>query len=197
MQLQSVQLYVKIGCMERETFTSTKLQLRVYTDAQCSQPYDDGQTARQHATKGYKIGDGFLESKVSFRPPFYSCLSCAPDAISDTFNKKSGYWYDDDYISRSYNKNSNKNKNNNNNNNNNNDDYGGSSSYSNKNYDDQYMAANDDVKYDDAYRSRSLATVVSLDDIQVRGCRSLLYDSLDVALPCLLVSLPPSKSTGF
>jgi hypothetical protein len=169
MQIQGVQLYAKIGCMERETFTSTKLQVRVYTDSQCSQPYDDGQTSRQHATKGYKIGDGFLDTKVTFRPPFYSCLSCTPD-ISGTFNKKTGYWYDDDYISKSYSSN---NKNNNNNNQNNNNDDGSSSS----SYDDKYMAANDDVKYDDANNrqllqlpvsSSSVHQLFSQDDVQVR-----------------------------
>jgi hypothetical protein len=165
MQIENVQLYAKIGCMERETFTSTKLQLRVYMDSQCSQPYDDGQTARQHATRGYKIGDGYLETKVSFRPPFYSCLSCTPE-ISGTFNKKSGYWYDDDYISKSFNGNNNKNNQNNNANNNNNADDG-----ANKAYDDKYMAANDDVKYDDAARyrrrGRQLSSPFSQDDMQV------------------------------
>ena len=29
-------LYAKIGCQHRGTYTSTKLQLIVYTDAQCS-----------------------------------------------------------------------------------------------------------------------------------------------------------------
>lgn len=169
MQIQGVQLYAKIGCMERETFTSTKLQVRVYTDSQCSQPYDDGQTSRQHATKGYKIGDGYLDTKVSFRPPFYNCLSCTPD-ISGTFNKKTGYWYDDDYISKSY---SNKN-NNNNNQNNNNDDAAAAV------YDDKYKAANDDVKYDDANNRQLLelpspsasSHLFSQDDVQVSQVKS-------------------------
>lgn len=93
-------LYAKIGCMERETFTSTKLQIRVYTDAQCSQPYNDGQSARKHASKGYQVGDSLISSKVSFGLPFYSCLTCAPTQISDNFNKMNGNWYDDDFISQ-------------------------------------------------------------------------------------------------
>jgi hypothetical protein len=119
--------------MERETFTSTKLQLRVYTDSQCSQAYDDGQSTRTHATKGYKVGNRVIPSKVSFRPPFYSCLTCAPQQVSNTFNKKFGNWYDDDYINGG---NRNKQNQNNNNNNNNGDDANG---------DDQYRAANDDI----------------------------------------------------
>lgn len=101
----SIPLYAKIGCMERETFTSTKLQIHVYTDAQCAVPYDDGQTARYHANRGYLLknaqNEEFLFStKVGFRPPFYSCQSCNIPEISETFNKQSGTWYDDDYISQ-------------------------------------------------------------------------------------------------
>jgi hypothetical protein len=132
-------LYAKIGCMNRETYTSTKLQLHVYKDAQCSQRYDDGRTAREHATRGYLIGYNTLSTKVSFRPPFYSCMTCAPEEVSANFNKKSVNWYDDDYIN-----NSGKKQNNNNNAQNKNDDNGG-----NKDdlYDDQYRSANDDVSY--------------------------------------------------
>lgn len=93
-------LYAKVGCMERETFTSTKLQLHVYTDQQCSQPFDDGQSARKHATKGYDLGGVWLSSKISFRPDFYSCLTCVPEQISQTFSKVNSNWYDDDYISK-------------------------------------------------------------------------------------------------
>jgi hypothetical protein len=92
-------LYAKIGCMERETFTSTRLQLRVYKDQQCSVPYDDGESTKAHATKGYQINGSTFSTRVSFRPPFYTCEACSPEAISDTFNKKYGTWYDDDYIS--------------------------------------------------------------------------------------------------
>ena len=113
--------------MERETFTSTKLQLRVYTDAQCSQPYDDGRSVRKHATRGYIVGDDYeISSEVSFKVPFYSCITCAPEQMSGSFNKKNGNWYDDDYISI-YGKQQNKN---------NNGDGSG---------DDKYMAVNDDV----------------------------------------------------
>jgi hypothetical protein len=129
-------LYAKIGCMERETFTSTKLQLRLYTDSQCSQPFDDGQSARKHATTGYKVGSHTVPSKVSFRPPFYSCLTCAPQQVSNTFNKKYGNWYDDDYINGGNRNKQQQQQNQNNNNNNNGDDASG---------DDKYLAANDDI----------------------------------------------------
>jgi hypothetical protein len=92
-------LYGKIGCMERETFTSTKLQLRLYTDAQCSRPYEDGESSQRHARKGYQVGDTLISAQVSFKVPFYSCASCAPEQVSGTFNKRNGNWYDDDYIS--------------------------------------------------------------------------------------------------
>jgi len=94
---QETQLYAKIGCMDRETFTSTKLQLHVYEDAQCSIPYYDGATSKRHSSRGYEINGSYFSSRVSFRPPFYTCQSCAPEQISDTFNKR--IWYDDDYIS--------------------------------------------------------------------------------------------------
>lgn len=106
----SMSLYAKIGCMERETFTSTKLQLHVYTDQQCSQKYEDGQSPRKHATRGYELGNHRVASKVSFKPEFYSCLTCEPEQISKTFNKLNSNWYDDDYIS-SYGKQQSKNSN--------------------------------------------------------------------------------------
>ena len=40
-----------------------------------------------------------FSSKVSFKPDFYSCLTCTPESISYSFNKLNGNWYDDDYIS--------------------------------------------------------------------------------------------------
>lgn len=92
--------------MERETFTSTKLQLHVYTDQQCSQPYNDGQSARKHTTRGYDFGGYLIPSKVSFKPEFYSCLTCSLDQISQSFNKINSNWFDDDYISVSSNQNS-------------------------------------------------------------------------------------------
>jgi len=163
-------LYAKIGCMERETFTSTKLQLHVYTDAQCSQPYDDGQTSRQHATRGYKISEGVLDTRVSFRPPFYSCLTCSPEEVSDTFNKKSSNWYDDDYISQYGSKNQGQ---------------GGDEQeqqeeddavkaddyYRDDMFDDQYMAANDDVNNlndDGGRRLYSRNLLASPEDLKVR-----------------------------
>ena len=92
-------LYAKIGCMERETFTSTKLQLHLYTDAACSVHYDDGQSKKSHVKNGYDINGLYFGTKVSFRPPFYTCQTCQPDGVSDSFRKSSSYWYDDDYIS--------------------------------------------------------------------------------------------------
>ena len=91
-------LYGKIGCQERETYTSTKLKLHVYTDAQCSVPYEDGESSDRAYRQGYKINDEFFSSKVSFRPPFYSCLTCKPDEISESFSKQGTYWYDDDNV---------------------------------------------------------------------------------------------------
>jgi len=93
-------LYAKIGCQHRDTYTSTKLQLIVYTDAQCSNEYspeDETETARKN--DGYDIDGYFLSNKVSFRPPFYSCQSCNPEEISQSFTKQYSAWYDDDYIS--------------------------------------------------------------------------------------------------
>ena len=141
-------LYAKIGCMDRETYTSTKLQLHVYKDAQCSQRYDDGRTAKEHASRGYLIGDNVLSTKVSFRPPFYSCMTCAPDDISGTFNKKAGNWYDDDFINYSNKKQ---------NNNEAQDNAEGDDAAADDLYDDQYRSANDDVSYDDGARRRMLS----------------------------------------
>ena len=135
-------LYGKIGCMERETFTSTKLQLHLYTDAQCSMPFDDGETAKRHARKGYELGETTILTQVSFKVPFYSCSSCAPDQVSGTFNKRNGNWYDDDYISTYGMKQG---------------DYG---NYDDQNKaDDAYMSSNDDVgNYaDDKYNRRILS----------------------------------------
>lgn len=93
-------LYAKVGCMDKETFTSTKLQLHLYTDQQCSQKYDDGQTSRQHATKGYLVSGNRVATRISFNPEFLSCQTCSPDEFSETFNKLNSNWYDDDYISQ-------------------------------------------------------------------------------------------------
>jgi hypothetical protein len=132
-----VPLYAKIGCVDRETFTSTKLQLHVYTDNQCSQPYDDGQTSRRHATKGYDINGYIFPTRVSFRPPFYTCDSCSPEEISDTFNKANGNWYDDYYISQNGKKN------------------GNGNGKGQDDDDDAYQKANDDVpRDDDAYYNK-------------------------------------------
>jgi hypothetical protein len=93
-----VKLYAKIGCQHRDTYTSTKLQLIVYKDAQCSVPFQN--TDEDARKDGYLVNRYFLSNKVSFRPNFYSCQSCLPDEISDTFSKRYSHWYDDDYISR-------------------------------------------------------------------------------------------------
>jgi hypothetical protein len=89
-------LYAKIGCQHRDTYTSTKLQLILYTDAQCSQEYEDDEMTKD----GYYVGDYFMSNKVSFRPPFYSCQTCHPDQVSATFSKANTAWYDDYYISK-------------------------------------------------------------------------------------------------
>jgi hypothetical protein len=64
----------------------------VYTDKQCSEEYDDGDSNK----KGYNINGYYFNSKVSFRPPFYTCNTCKPKSISSSFTKKGTYWYDDD-----------------------------------------------------------------------------------------------------
>jgi hypothetical protein len=135
-----VPLYAKIGCMERETYTSTKLALHVYTDSQCSKLYDDGHTARRHATKGFTVNGYTFPTRVSFKPPFYTCDNCTPETISETFNKKSGTWYDDDYINQYGTKKSNSN--------NDGIDQDGDEqdAYSTDDKsDDAYLAANDDI----------------------------------------------------
>ena len=91
-------LYAKIGCLERDTYTSTKLRLHLYTDNQCSAAYDDGQTTSEHVKKGYLVDGDYFSTKVSFRPPFYKCKQCHVSSISDTFTKQGTYWYDDDAV---------------------------------------------------------------------------------------------------
>lgn len=91
-------LYAKIGCLERDTYTSTKLRLHLYTDDQCSVAYDDGQTTSEHVKKGYLVDGDYFNTKVSFRPPFYKCTHCEVSSISDTFSKQGTYWYDDDAV---------------------------------------------------------------------------------------------------
>ena len=81
--------------MNRESYTSTKLANHVYVDKQCSMPYEEN--GGLEAKNGYIIDGQVFYNRVSFRPPFYSCLGCQPEEISGTF-KKSRYWYDDDYI---------------------------------------------------------------------------------------------------
>ncbi|VEU36554.1 unnamed protein product [Pseudo-nitzschia multistriata] len=122
-------LYAKVGCLAKETFSSNTFQLHLYTDDKCTEPYDDGQTDQQHANKGYLIDldtyydakdgddaaqdDGIrytdypqdkrtllFSTKVSFRPSFYTCQSCKPPQISQTFNKFAGNYYDDMFISQ-------------------------------------------------------------------------------------------------
>ncbi|GFH47326.1 hypothetical protein CTEN210_03801 [Chaetoceros tenuissimus] len=94
-------LYAKIGCLEKDSYTSTKLQLHVYTDKQCSVPYDDGQDSSKYR-KGYNINGYYFSSKVSFRPPFYSCMNCKPETIADSFSKRKTFWYDDDAAANGY-----------------------------------------------------------------------------------------------
>ena len=146
---EGLYLYGKIGCMERATFTSTKLQLQLYTDPQCSQMYDDGRSAREHAMKGYLVvGEEQQEeisTSVSFQVPFYECSACTlENGVSDTFSKLDKNWYDDLYVNTyGYSQyqdddQADDDDNNNNNDNNNNDrDW--------NQWDDQYM--NDDWNY--------------------------------------------------
>jgi hypothetical protein len=178
-----MKLYGKIGCMERETFTSTKLELHIYMDAQCSIPYDDYQTPRERARKGYKIGEIYIPTKISFKPPFYSCLTCQPDEISYTFNKKNGNWYDDDSINQ-YSKNNNANDKQQQQDDRYQDDY----------FDDKYLAANDDVTNDDGgYNSNNnnngddyLAT-----DDNYGGNRNLAASQEDLHVRCTEYCIRP------
>ena len=54
-----VPLYAKIGCQHRDTYTSTKLQLIVYTDAQCSKGYGG-----EIKNDGYDLNGYWLSNKV-------------------------------------------------------------------------------------------------------------------------------------
>jgi hypothetical protein len=146
-------LYGKIGCMERETYTSTKLQLHVYTDAQCSQPYDDGQSSRKHAAKGFIVGNNIISSKISFRPPFYSCLTCSPDQVSESFNKQTENWYDDDYIADNSQKRDQE------------GDNGSSTAYEDKYYSNKDDVSGDGAAVDDDYYGGRLLTT-SKEDLQ-------------------------------
>jgi hypothetical protein len=151
-------LYAKIGCMDRETFTSTKLQLHVYTDAQCSVKFDDGETSKKHSSRGYEINGYYFATRVSFRPPFYTCDSCIQDAVSETFNKKNGNWYDDDYIAEHGKKESSSSNSNNNNNGDGSENDADHDDYYGDDYfgDDTYMYANDDVGKRNRNRDREL-----------------------------------------
>ncbi len=133
------------------------MALRLYTDATCSTPYDDGYPSQRHSAKGYETKGGLISSDVSFRPPFYTCHSCSPDVISETFNKRR--WYDDDYINNNKN-NAAQQDNENQDNGNEGDDYF---------VDDTYLSANDDV-----YRNRRL------DAMETESIHASSIDSLKV-----------------
>lgn len=55
----AIPLYAKIGCQHRDTYTSTKLQLIVYTDAQCSKGYGG-----EIKNDGYDLNGYWLSNKV-------------------------------------------------------------------------------------------------------------------------------------
>ena len=65
-------LYAKIGCRHRDTYTSTKLQLIVYKDKQCSMPYSDDETK----SDGYDISGYFMSNKVSSLHPWLGGGEC-------------------------------------------------------------------------------------------------------------------------
>lgn len=141
-------LYAKIGCQQRDTYTSTRLQLILYEDAQCSQPFENSEENK--VKDGYYVGDYFMSNKVSFRPPFYNCQSCRPDAVSETFSKAETAWYDDDHISEYGAKNNKEDGN-------------------NANYDDAngYYAKADDYTLDDQYQDDNAngGNYVAQDDV--------------------------------
>jgi len=89
-------LYARIGCLERKAYSSTKLSIHLYTDKQCSQYFDDGQTNEERMANGYIIDDTSFQTQVSFGPSFYSCENCQPPSIADGFSKENTVWYDDD-----------------------------------------------------------------------------------------------------
>ena len=89
-------LYAKIGCMEKETYTFTRLRLHLYTDKYCTEEFNDGMTDSLRGIKGYNINGSYFNPHVGFRPPFYSCTTCKPNDISYYFTKDGSYWLDDD-----------------------------------------------------------------------------------------------------
>eukprot|EP00934_Nitzschia_sp_Nitz4_P002976 Nitzschia sp. Nitz4//scaffold320_size20398//3946//5284//NITZ4_008675-RA/size20398-processed-gene-0.28-mRNA-1//1//CDS//3329547750//2966//frame0 len=147
-------LYAKIGCRERGTLSSTSLALHLYTDETCSTEYDDGYSSKRHASKGYDINGYMYSSRVSFRPPFYTCQNCNVEEISETYNKKSGNWYDDDYISHNGYSQGNEDQKEKE------DDY-----YA----DDAYLAANDDIDYNNRNLAESLQQEEARSLTPVRG----------------------------
>lgn len=142
-------LYAKIGCQHRDTYTSTRLQLILYEDAQCSQPFENSEENK--VKDGYYVGDYFMSNKVSFRPPFYTCQSCSPDSVSETFSKSNTVWYDDDHIAEFGTK------------------YGEEDNNANANYDDAngYYVKADDYTFDDQYGNQNYANgnYVAQDDV--------------------------------
>jgi len=148
------QLYAKVGCLSDETVTSTRFSLHVFTDNKCSQPIDDSYKIKN----GYLLGEFEFSNRVSFRPPFYSCLSCKPEKISDTFHKDNN-WYDDYLINvQGGNKVYAYDDDSNNDNSNINDDVNATAAYYSSNGDDAnnayYVANNGDDAKNDAYTSQ-------------------------------------------
>ena len=88
-----------VAWSEKTNYVSTKLAVHLYTDKQCSQPYDDGQSAEQRKEKGYLFDDEYFETRVTFRPPFYSCEACRPQSLVE-FNKQDYAWFDDDGLAQ-------------------------------------------------------------------------------------------------
>jgi len=137
-----------------ETVTSTRFSLHVFTDNKCSQPIDDSYKIKN----GYLLGEFEFSNRVSFRPPFYSCLSCKPEKISDTFHKDNN-WYDDYLINvQGGNKVYAYDDDSNNDNSNINDDVNATAAYYSSNGDDAnnayYVANNGDDAKNDAYTSQ-------------------------------------------
>lgn len=92
-----------------------------------------------------------MSNKVSFRPPFYTCQSCSPDSVSETFSKSNTVWYDDDHIAEFGTK------------------YGEEDNNANANYDDAngYYVKADDYTFDDQYGNQNYANgnYVAQDDV--------------------------------
>ena len=109
----------------------------------------------------YYLEQKYIYTQVSFRPPFYSCQSCTPEEISNTFTKQYSAWYDDDYISQN----------------------GQRQKYANNNNNDDGAANNDDAanNADDANAANDDANAAAYDDANAAAADDGYYQAADDA----------------